>query len=342
VAEAGRLRGPGLAGPGFTVVEAARDAIVAHRMLSGSATLVVALSGGPDSTCLLDVLARLSATFDLTLAVAHVDHGLAPDSADVSARVVARAAQSGFDLHAVKAPSLAGPNLHARARAFRYGFFDTVASQVGASAVATGHTLDDRVETTLARLIHGGGTDALRGIPPVAGRRIRPLIEVRRVETRAYCAERALEFEDDPANKDPRFERAAIRSHVLAAIEDRWGDGAVRAMATSAARLGEDAAALTGLADRLYEGMAEADERGIRLDAAALSAAPRALRRRLLERAVGPLRDRSKGIDEVLDALEHDPIRSGRFALPSGAEITVSAAHVWVSSPSSAAPGDGA
>ena len=312
-----------LGGPGYPLVESALGAIERHRMLAGGETVVVAVSGGPDSACLLDVLARLSDRLGLTLHVAHVDHGLNDSSEEVAAGVTTRAAEAGYDAHVVRAPDLSGPNLQARAREFRYGFFGIVAEQVGAARIATGHTLDDRVETTMARLIHGGGTGALAGIKPVEGNRIRPLIESRRAETRAYCEEVGLVFHDDPANRDPRFERAAVRDRVIAVIEERWGEGAVRAMATSAARLLEDAGALDAVAGRLYADLAGDGEGAVSFPRPAFEGLPRAVRRRLLERAVGRVRDRSGGIDETLDALERGGQPGARFAVAGGGEIVV-------------------
>lgn len=302
-------------------------------MLSGTGTqnVVVAVSGGPDSVCLLDVLDRLKATFELELTVAHVDHGLSDNSAEIAARVSSWCAARGFEVHVVRAPDLAGTNLQARARDFRYEFFDIVAQRVGASAIATGHTLDDRVETTVARLIHGAGTEGLAGLAPADPPRIRPLVDSRRAETRAYCAERGLEFVDDPANDDLRFERVAIRREVLGPIEARWGDGAVRAMSASADRLAEDAATLRRQATTLYESMVKQSEGGKQMQRESFVALPRALQRRLLELMVGRVRDRSAAIDEVLDALERpSSSETLRFAVASGGEIRLSAESVVV------------
>jgi tRNA(Ile)-lysidine synthase len=294
-----------------------------YGMVTPGDVVLVAVSGGPDSTCLLDVLMRLSTKLELSLEVAHVDHGLSPESSEVASRVAASAAEAGLDVHMVRAPDLAGPNLHARARDFRYGFFDAIAAQVGARRIATGHTLDDRVETTLARLVHGAAPEGLAGIPPIEGARIRPLISSRRPETRAYCLETALVFFDDEANDDERFERAAVRAELVAAIEKRWGEGAVRAIATSAERLREDTEALAGLADRVYTEIAVGFDEGVRLPAGTMTSVPRALRRRLLEKAVGRIRDRSGGIEAALEALDDPggPLR--RFAVAGGTEIVL-------------------
>lgn len=330
--EPGRVGGsPG--GPGYDVVEQVAATIEKHSMLSfAGEPVVVAVSGGPDSICLLDALARLSPSRSLRIEVAHVDHGLSDASAEIAARVGRVGAEAGFDVHVARAPDLAGSNLHARARDFRYEFFGIVAERVGAERIATGHTLDDRVETTLGRLIHGAGTRGLAGLPPIEGARIRPLIDLRRSETRTYCAERELDFYDDPANQDERFERAKIRSGIARMIEEDWGDGAVRAIARSSELLKEDAVMLEELADGIFGQLAkhEGDSTTFELDA--LKGIPRPFRRRLLERAVGEVRDRSGGIEAVLDALDKGTSTvPARFAIASRIEVVLESDRVVVS-----------
>lgn len=314
-------------------------------MFPGGATIVVGVSGGPDSTALLHVLGRLR--MDARLVVAHVDHGLSGASEAIAADVARRAAEAGFDVHVARARGLEGPNLHARARDFRYSFFETIARQEEADAIATGHTLDDRVETTLQRLIRGAGSRGLAGIPYVGARsdgvrRVRPLLDVRRAETRAYCEEIGLEFVDDPGNVDLRFDRAAVRELVLGAIEERWGEGAIRAMATSIDRLAEDDRALQDQATLLYEGSAEAPDEGgpVSLGLAMMRELPPALQRRLLELAVGPLRDRGPGIDEVVTALgAPDASVGSRFDLAEGTRVVIDRDAVTVTRPEGRASG---
>ena len=332
MATAGRVKPEGAGGPGFALVEQTLRTIERYEMFAGG-TVVVGVSGGPDSVCLLDVLLRLAPALDLTLAVAHVDHRISDRSEEIATAVARDAAEKRLDVHVARAPDLSGPNFHARARDFRYSFFATVAQEVGAERVVTGHTLDDRVETTLARLIHGAATEGLAGLGPVERDRVRPLIAVRRPETRAYCDELSLRYVDDPGNEDPRFECSVVRAHVLRAIEEEWGDGAVRAMAESAERLREDATFLARLADTLYGQMAHHTDEGISFDLDRFTDAPRALRRRLLESAVGRVRDRSGGINAALDALERDRKPNARFAVATGIEIEIDAARVLVRRP---------
>jgi tRNA(Ile)-lysidine synthase len=186
----------------------------------------------------------------------------------------------------------------------------------------------------VARLLHGAGTEGLAGLPPREESRIRPLIEARRAETRAYCAEVGLDFIDDPANDDERFERPAVRKRLVAPIEERWGEGAVKAMAHSAERLRVDAEALAAWADESYDSLASpADPAGVALPLEPLLALPRALRARLLERAVGRVRDRSGGIEAALDALDEGGRPNARFAVASGIEIRLEPEQVRVTQP---------
>ena len=327
-----KLGDPTFGGPGYKLVERALETIERHAMFDPSDGVVVAFSGGPDSTCLLDVLSRLRGKLGLKLAVAHVDHGLSEASAEVAAKVSTDVAEAGFEIHVVRIPDLEGSNMHARARDFRYGFLDLVAERESCARIATGHTLDDRVETTLARLVHGAGTNGLAGIPPVEGKRVRPLIGSRRGETREYCVECGLAFYEDPANEDDRFERASVRSRLVPVIEERWGDGAVRAIAQSSERLREDAAALGQLAQRLYAEVAKIEGDAARISTDALLSMPRAFRRRILELAVGRVRDRSAGIDEVLDALD-GPREAGKateHSIAGGTQVKVTFDEVVV------------
>jgi tRNA(Ile)-lysidine synthase len=317
-------------------VEGAFRVIDRGRMVAAGDTILVAVSGGPDSTCLLDVLWRSASRLEIELEIAHFDHGLSDDSERVAARVAATASEAGFEVHVMRAPDeLTGPNLHARARALRYGFFEAIAAQIGAARIATGHTLDDRVETTLARLVHGAGTEGLAGIPSSEGLRIRPLIETRRGTTRAYCDELGLAYHDDPANTDVRFERAAVRTELVPAIEGRWGEGAVTAIARSAEHLLHDARALSDLGDRLYADLARDEGNEVAFETGAFEALPRALRRRLIETAVGRVRDRAGGIDAALDAIDAGTRTGARFAVASGLEIVLDRTDVRIMRPPS-------
>ncbi len=166
-----------------------------------------AVSGGPDSLALL-VLARASGR---AVTAVHVDHGLRPDSAD-DAAVVRSAAErfgAGFEAHTVDV--LDGPNLEARARAARYAVLPP--------GVLTGHTADDQAETVLLNLIRGSGPRGLGAMRPDR----RPMLDLRRHETHALCAELGLEPVVDPSNDDPRHRRNRVRHELLPMLADVAG-----------------------------------------------------------------------------------------------------------------------
>jgi tRNA(Ile)-lysidine synthase len=244
---------------------------------------LVACSGGPDSTALLDTLVVVSGR---ALHVASVDHGLRSESAGEAEAVVRSAQQRGLPA-AVLRLTVEGRSMAAARRA-RYEALVSEAKRVGASAIAVGHTASDQAETLLHRLIRGAGTRGLSGM--AKARRlddalvlIRPLLEVTRAEVEAYLAARGLSVVHDPTNVDGRYLRSRIRYDVVPLLRRERPD-IEAALAELCDRLRADA-------DALDEAAAEAGARIVAsdgtLDAAALAALPEALFARLMARAAG-------------------------------------------------------
>lgn len=177
--------------------------------------LLVLLSGGVDSVCLLEVCVRLGAR----VAALHVNYGLR-DGADGDAalcrelctRLEVPLAVEGVSLAAAE-PGATG-NLQAEARDARYAFAEAYVGREGGDYAAA-HTASDQAETVLYRLAVSPGRRALLGMEARRGRLVRPLLAVTRSETRAYCEARGLPWREDPSNADPRFARARVRHEVL-------------------------------------------------------------------------------------------------------------------------------
>lgn len=234
--------------------------------LARASALVLAVSGGPDSTALLMLAARwrLARKTGPRLLAVTIDHGLRRESAG-EARAVAHLARRLGVSHRIvrwkgKKPAT---GLQQNARAARYRLLAAVAERTKACALVTAHTLDDQAETVLIRMSRGSGLGGLgamaREAPlPVGGAAVlvRPLLEIPKTRLIATLARAGIEFADDPSNRDPRFTRARLRE-IMAAL----------------AREGLDARRLSLLARRLRRAEA-AIETAVDVATAALSQAP--------------------------------------------------------------------
>jgi tRNA(Ile)-lysidine synthase len=195
-----------------------------------------AFSGGADSTALV-ALAQ-AAGCDVT--AIHVDHGLRVSSAAEAdqAAAIASALGVGFRLETVAVEP--GPNLEARARAARFAALPP--------GTMTGHTADDQAETMLINLLRGAGTSGLAGI---RGGPTKPILALRRIETRQVCADLGLTVVEDPTNRDLRFVRNRIRTEVLPLLDEIAGRDVSALLARTAELLGDDADLLDELAGTL-------------------------------------------------------------------------------------------
>jgi tRNA(Ile)-lysidine synthase len=189
------------------------------------ATIVLAVSGGPDSMALLRGAARLVETDARRwrLTVAHLDHGLRAESAADADFVRAAAHSLGLPVRLARADVVAlahdeGRSIEEAGREARYRFLDEVAPPGG--LVATAHTADDAAETVLLNLMRGSGLAGARGIPARRGRVVRPLIGERRETLRRLLDDAGLAYRRDPSNADPAFLRNRIRGEVLPLLEE--------------------------------------------------------------------------------------------------------------------------
>lgn len=231
----------------------------------------VGLSGGADSLALTAVAAALKPTTALI-----VDHGLQPGSAEVAATAAAHARKLGCvdaQIISVDVGTDGGPE--AAARAARY---DALNQARAGAPVLLAHTLDDQAETVLLGLGRGSGPRSIAGMrvwdPPWG----RPLLEVRRADTEAACAELGLTPWQDPHNTDPRYTRVRLRTEVLPLLEEVLSGGVAPALARTAAALQEDNDALDALAAGHLAALRSDDGLAI----TGLEDLPAALRRRVI------------------------------------------------------------
>lgn len=185
--------------------------------------VLVAVSGGPDSLALLDLLAEAAGDFRLGLVIAHVDHGIYPASAAVATRVHQLAAS--YRIASLERQLELGPGTsETAARAARYRALEAMRREAGAEWIATAHHADDQAETVLMRVVRGSGPAGLAGMAPRRGRLIRPLLPFRRADLARHVLSVGLVAWQDPANADPRHLRSWVRQQVMPDLTDRLPD----------------------------------------------------------------------------------------------------------------------
>jgi tRNA(Ile)-lysidine synthase len=190
------------------------ERVRATGLLAAGADVLVLLSGGRDSVCLLDVAVEL----ECSARALHVNYGLREeaDADEAHCRAVCERLGVALAVHRVTRPDDAPGNLQAWARDVRYA---AATQAAGGDLVAVGHTASDQAETVLYRLASSPGRRALLGMRPRSGHLVRPLLTVTREETGAWCETRRLAWRDDATNASDDFARGRVRHGLLAALE---------------------------------------------------------------------------------------------------------------------------
>ncbi len=300
---------------------------------------MIAVSGGPDSVCLLYILAELRKALGLDLHIAHLNHELRGKDSDADARYVAGLARrlkipATIESRDVKARRKErGLSVEEAAREVRYDFLSQVAKAAGADRVAVGHTADDHIETVLMHLLRGSGTRGLRGLLPVSRLQsasgvltvIRPLLALNREETVSYCRRHRLKPRTDKSNLSPGPFRNRIRRSLLPELK-KYNPAVEDALIRTAAIATDDYDFIDREADHLWHGAAREKNGAVIIDKKALIALPVSLKRSLLRRAVesvlGSLKDIEAGhVEDVLHALDKP---AGKvIGLPSGLSFII-------------------
>jgi tRNA(Ile)-lysidine synthase len=265
-----------------------------QQALLSRGTLVVAVSGGADSVCLLHLLHQLAGEFDLQLQVAHFNHGLRGAESDLDARLVAALADhlnlpASFGCGDVATAAKATHrSLEAIAHDMRWAFLEAVRRRCDATAVATGHTADDQAETVLMHLLRGSGLRGLAGMAPSGAIARRPLLAIRHSDCLAWCREHGVPWREDASNAEPWCRRNVVRLEVLPALR-HYNPAIATALAGLAETVQIDLAYLDEQAEAAFRDLvSRADGGAEQLSLAGYQGLPEALRRHLLLRWLGP------------------------------------------------------
>lgn len=310
------------------------DFIQENKLVSGQHCLLVAVSGGPDSVCLLHILVELREELGIRLHIAHLNHQLRGAESEADAQYVSDLAHrldipASIEQRDVKAyQAQQHISLEEAAREVRYTFLAQVAKSIGVNRVAVGHTADDHIETILMHLIRGTGTRGLRGLQPSSRWQssgssltiIRPLLPVSRRETADYCHNHQLMPRIDASNLSLSPLRNRIRHQLLPLLES-YNPRVAEALLRTARIAGDDLAFMDKETTRLWSKIAQKQGNTITLDKEGFLKLPPALKRYLLRRAIedllGNLKDiETRHIEEIMGALTKPAGK--RLSLPGG------------------------
>lgn len=334
------------------ILQAVRQAIQEHHLLSAGQGLLVAVSGGLDSMALLHILLQLQAEWGLRLHVASLNHGIRGKAAQDDLRFVQRTAAAwGLDCTVAEAdvPQMArerGIGIEEAARVARYDFLARVAQQTDMPCVATAHHALDQAETILMHILYGSGLRGLRGMQFAAAlpghpdrRLIRPLLGISRAALDAYCTENGLRFCEDKSNADTRHQRSFIRHQVMPRLLD-LNPAALAAFArlAEAAALDENYIAAQFAAAVMPR--VAVSERGWRISKADCASLHPALQRRLLRAAFRELGARTLSHEKTRRSAQWaaNAPAGGIFDLGSGLRLRADDRHLYIETEAAQTP----
>jgi tRNA(Ile)-lysidine synthase len=278
------------------ILEVVKKTIRELGLLQPEERILIAYSGGADSSALLHLLLELREEWSFKLFLGHFNHKLRPGAEEDERFVRSVARKYSLPLYVgrgdVRARAEAsGLNIEEAGRKLRYDFLCTKASEIGRAKVATGHTLTDQAETLLMRLMRGSGLRGLAGIFPVKDDVIvRPLLQVEREDVEAFLRERKIEFRVDESNFDRRFLRNRIRLELLPYLKRNFEPAIVQHLGRIAAIIREEDRVLDELTREKAREAIVGKNAGASLDLQFLSSLPRALARRIIREFITGLR----------------------------------------------------
>jgi tRNA(Ile)-lysidine synthase len=295
--------------------------------------IVVAVSGGPDSVCLLHILYLLSSQWRLGLEVAHFEHGLRGRESRDDARFVEKLSHDfglSFSLEHGNARAFAsreGTGIQEAARILRYEFLERMRTATGSTYITTAHTADDQAEEVLLRLIRGAGLPGLSGIPWVRDNHIvRPLLGVTRQQILGHLKAHGIPFVTDRSNNSRTYLRNRIRRDLLPLLGKSFNPAIVRTVNRTAEMLAEDHRLLEKMAEKAYQDSLSYPSRDgeLAFSVKKIKGHPGPIRRRIYRMALMDLRlfsgkvraSHLLGVDKLV-AASKDPCASCR--LPGGA-----------------------
>ena len=284
-----------------------------YNLISNGDKIVVAVSGGPDSMCLLNILKNLRQKFNIELFVAHINHMIREEADSETEYVKNYCEKNNIKCFIKRANVLEMAKEQKKGteemgRIVRYDFFEYVANEVSADKIAIAHTENDNAETILMNLMRGASLEGLKGIEPIRGKYIRPLIECNREEIEKYCEINKLDPKFDKTNNDNTYTRNKIRNLLIPYIKKEFNPNIIETLNRLAVLARQDATYFNKIVKEsyadilLYENINNLNEnleKHIILDLKKFNKLEYVIKSRVLLYTINKLLGTTKGIEKI-------------------------------------------
>jgi tRNA(ile)-lysidine synthase len=279
--------------------------IETYNLIEKNDKIVIGVSGGPDSICLLHVLYGLKEKLGIEIVVAHVNHMLR-DVADLETEYVQSFCKKlGIECYVKKADILEISKTQKKGteevgRQVRYDFFDEVAKKTNSNKIATAHNSNDRAETVILNILRGSGLSGLKGIEPIRDNKyIRPLINTDRQDIEIYCNDNKLEPKYDKTNNENIYTRNKVRNTVIPYIKKEFNPNIIKTINRLSSLATEENEYLQAITKQEFENLLIEKTENIILDLHKFNSLNLVIKRRLILYTINEVLHTTNGIEKV-------------------------------------------
>jgi tRNA(Ile)-lysidine synthase len=315
-------------------VERIKHNILEQKLLAPGAKIVVGVSGGADSVCLLKVLLEIKDDFDLSLFAVHVNHGLRGREADCDQSYVTELCKNWeiplkalfVDIKALS--NKLGISEEEAGREARYKLFNKVLKDTGFDYIAVAHNMDDQAETVMLNILRGTGLDGLCGMSMKQGKIIRPLLNVSRIQIERYLTNSNINYCTDSSNKSLEYTRNRIRNALFPEINKLFDVNPASQLFRLSSLVSDDRDFLEREAKGAYDAVVLSDSDDLELSATGLKTLSKAIVKRIIRLAWDKINNSRKNlesvhVDQIITLCQNN--RTGKkVVLKNGIEVWLS------------------
>lgn len=285
--------------------EKVRKTIREYNLIEKNDSIVVGVSGGPDSMTLLSILFKLKEEFNLNIYVAHVNHMLRENAIKDEEYVKEFCEKNNIEIFIKKAniSEIAQKEkigLEEAGRNVRYNFFEEVLKKTESNKIAIAHNLNDKVETIIMNTLRGSGVSGLKGIEAKRKKYIRPLIEIERYEIEKYCIENKINPRHDESNDDNTYTRNKIRNIVIPYIKNEFNPNIIKTLNRLSEIIKEEDEYVQSETEKIFKEILLTDEKNkIEFDPREFNEQEKVIQKKLILLAIKKVKGSTQGIEKV-------------------------------------------